>query len=85
MFFKETPKNGFFEKVPHTLKLVVELIIVDLTSITKYLFSLYFQTREKWWTKKKRRYRASKASWPGVQRRSNNKNKFRSKLILLIE
>lgn len=38
---------AFFEKVPHTLKLVVERIIVDLTSMTKYLFSLYFQTREK--------------------------------------
>lgn len=73
----------FKKKVPHSLKLVVELISMGLNSITKYLFSLYLQTREKWWTKEQRRHEASKASWPGVQRRPDNKNKFWSKLILL--
>ena len=83
-FWKKLQKHFFFKKkVPHSLKLVVELISMGLNSITKYLFSLYLQTREKWWTKEQRRHEASKASWPGVQRRPDNKNKFWSKLILL--
>lgn len=47
-FWKKLQKHFFFKKkVPHSLKLVVELISMGLNSITKYLFSLYLQTREK--------------------------------------